>query len=159
MGVQPPASSQGFWASLDPTVKVIATIVGIAVSLFGLYAAYDKLTEEQNTCRFSGTAYVGQAPARGAFIGYETNRSQVGPTGGESPNFVKLGDAGADGTFAADCGGIDDGVGSDSFEVLTKPGSGTCPGLPHLGPETIYYSSTRIRNRGDHPGINLQVHC
>jgi hypothetical protein len=156
--VSVPQSPAGFWESLDTKVKVISGIIAAAAALFGLWTAYDKFTQDKLTCRFSGTAYLfgTSEPVAGAFIGYSPTRDQ--PPLGQMPQLVKLAETGGDGTYSADCGGVEDRDGAGSFEVLTYGGpNATLPGLPCIGPETVGFSAIRLRNRGEHTGINVRV--
>jgi hypothetical protein len=158
----PPAPApdpDSFWDSLTSPLGVISTLVVIAGGIFGIYKGWQEL-HKADPCRISGVAQIlgTTQPANGALIGYATNRDQVAP-GGSAPDFVKLAESGPDGTFSGDCDDIEDSPDAGSFEVLTKPGLGTCPGLPPIGPEFVTYSYIRLENEGEHKGINVSVRC
>jgi hypothetical protein len=147
-----------WWSELDSAAKAIISVIGVIAAGIAAYAAYDKLMTQKSDCLVSGVAYrqASNEPLSGVRVGYAVaNAGEYSSNQARNIPLITLAQSGSDGRFAGECNGAHDAVASSSFEVVYVGGSNTrLPGLPCL--ETRY-SGQRVRNRGEHSGLVLEV--
>lgn len=150
--------NDSWWSNLDTTAKAIISVIGIATAAIAAYAGYDKLNTQRNDCTMSGITYDqgSQRPLAGVRVGYARNNTGTfDGNQGQNISVTTLAQSGSDGTFSGECNGARDEVSASSFEILTTGGSSSrLPGLPCL---RTHSTAQRIRNRGAHTGIRIQV--